>query len=79
MFAPSNFSKVGCLVGEWGYEATLCRAELKKIELQKSTKTSARAVFDRVTDSLGISPKVRILSHFLKMVKYYLFFTLDQQ
>ena len=43
-------------------EVTLSRAELEKIELQKSIKTSAKAVFDRVTDSLGISPRVRSLS-----------------
>ena len=43
-------------------EVTLSRTELEKIELQKSIKTSAKAVFDHVTDSLGISPKVRSLS-----------------
>ena len=43
-------------------DVSLSKAELEKIELQKSIKTTAKAVFDRVTDSLGISPRVRSLS-----------------
>ena len=38
------------------------KTELRKIELQKSVKSTAKTVFDRVTDGLGISPKVRSLS-----------------
>ena len=44
------------------YQVDVVKAELEKIELQKSIKTTAKAVFDRVTDSLGISPRVRSLS-----------------
>ena len=43
-------------------DVSLSKAELEKIELQKTIKTTAKAVFDRVTDSLGISPRVRSLS-----------------
>lgn len=43
-------------------DVSLSKTELEKIELQKSIKTTAKAVFDRVTDSLGISPRVRSLS-----------------
>ena len=43
-------------------DVSLSKAELEKIELQKSIKTTAKADFDRVTDSLGISPRVRSLS-----------------
>lgn len=43
-------------------DVSLSKAELEKIELQKSIKTTAKAVFDRVTDSLGISPRVHSLS-----------------
>lgn len=43
-------------------DVSLSKAELENIELQKSIKTTAKAVFDRVTDSLGISPRVRSLS-----------------
>lgn len=43
-------------------DVSLSKAELEKIELQKSIKTTAKAVFDRVTDSLGISQRVRSLS-----------------
>ena len=43
-------------------EVHLQKAELGRIELQKSVKSAAKTVFDRVTDGLGISPKVRSLS-----------------
>ena len=43
-------------------EVHLHKAELGKIELQKSVKSATKTVFDRVTDGLGISPKVRSLS-----------------
>ena len=40
----------------------LQKAELGKIELQKSVKSAAKTIFDRVTDGLGISKKVRSLA-----------------
>ena len=43
-------------------EVHLQKAELGRIKLQKSVKSAAKTVFDRVTDGLGISPKVRSLS-----------------
>ena len=47
-------------------EVHLQKVELGKIELQKSVKSAAKTVFDRVTDGLGISPKVRGLSKALE-------------
>ena len=48
-----------------GLSALLDRIK-DEVHLQKSVKSAAKTVFDRVTDGLGISPKVRSLSKALE-------------